>query len=80
MTVVLVHDEIEGIYLDTCGLFQLYFHKNLFDPDENSKILNDEHLTKKTVEMLLNKIFSTKKNENERKVAEFTEEYNISKK
>ena len=79
ITVVLVDDEIQEIYLDTCGIFQLYFYKNLFDPDENSKILNDEHLTKKTVETLLNEIFSTNKNENERKVAEFAEEYNISK-
>ena len=47
MTVGLVDDEIQEIYSDTCGLFQLYFYKNLFDPDENSKILNDEHLTKK---------------------------------
>ena len=48
MMVVLVDDEIQEISLDTCGLFQLYFYKNLFDPDENSKILNDEHLTKKS--------------------------------
>ena len=47
MMVGLVDDEIQEIYSDTCGLFQLYFYKNLFDPDENSKILNDEHLTKK---------------------------------
>ena len=49
-------------------------------PMKNSKILNDEHLTKKSVETLLNKIFLTNKNENKHKVAEFTEEYNISKK
>ena len=79
MTVVLVDDEIQEIYSDTCGLFQLYFYKNLFDPNENSKILNDEHLTKKTVETLLNEMFSTEKNEKKRKVAEFAEEYNISK-
>ena len=34
MTVVLVDDEIQEIYLDTYGLFQLYFYKNLFDPNE----------------------------------------------
>ena len=73
MTVVLVDDEIQDVS-KTCGLFQLYFYKNLFDPNENSKILNDEHLTKRTVETLLNEIFFTNKNENERKVAEFAEE------
>ena len=79
MTVVLVDNEIQEIYLDASGLFQLYFYKNLFDANENRKIVNDEHLTKKTFETLLNEIFSRNKNENQRKVAEFTEEYNISK-
>ena len=79
MMVTLIDDKIQEIYSDTCGLFQLYFYKNLFDPDENSRILNDEHLTKKTVEILLNEMFSTDKNEKKRKVAEFAEEYNISK-
>ena len=79
MTMVLVDDEIQEIYSDTCGLFQLYLYKNLFDPDENSNILNDEYLTKKTVETLLNEIFSRNKNKNKRKIAEFAEEYNISK-
>ena len=79
MMVVLVDDKIQELYSDTCGLFQLYFYKNLFDPDENSKILNDEHLTKKTVKMLLNEIFLTNKNESKCNLAEFAKEYNISK-
>ena len=79
MTVVLVDDKIQEIYSNTCGLFQFYFYKNLFDNNENSKILNDEYLTKKTVRTLLNEIFLTNKNENERKGAEFTGVYNISK-
>ena len=78
MMVVLVDDKVQELYSDTCGLFQLYFYKNLFDPDENGKILNDEHLTKKTVKMLLNEIFSTNKNESEHNLAEFAKEY-ISK-
>ena len=55
------------------------FLKNLLDPDENSKILNDEHLTKKTIKTLLNKIFSTNKKENGRKVTDLAEEYNTLK-
>ena len=47
MTVLMLVNKIQEIYSYTCSLFQLYFHKNLFDPDENSKMLNDEHLTKK---------------------------------
>ena len=42
------------------------------DPDEKRKIIHDEKLTKKTIEVLLNKIFTTNKKENERKVAEFS--------
>ena len=30
-----------------CGLFQLYFYKNIFDADERSKIINHETLNKK---------------------------------
>ena len=79
MTVLMLLDEIQEIYSDICGLFQLYFCKNLFDPNENSNILNDKHLTKKTTETLLNKIFSTNKKENECKVTDFAEEYNVLK-
>ena len=59
-------DEIQEIYLETCSLFQLYFYKNLFDPDENSKILNDEHLTKKTIKAMLKHFQQTKRKANVR--------------
>ena len=79
MTVLMPVDEIQEIYSDTCVLFQLYFYKNHFDPNENSKILNDEQLTKNTTETQLNEIFSTNKKENKRKVTDFAEEYNVLK-
>ena len=79
MTVLMLVDKIQEIYSGTCGLLQLHFYENLFDPDENSKILNDEHFTKKTIKTLLNKIFSTNKKENGRKVTDLAEEYNILK-
>ena len=50
----------------------------MFDPDEKSKILLDEHLTKKTVETLLNEIFTKDKNENEGRISEFAKEHHIS--
>ena len=78
MTVVMVDDELQELYSETCGVFQLYFYKHLFDPDENSKILIDEHLTKKTVETLLNETFTKDKNENERRISEFAKEHCIS--
>ena len=49
----------------TCGIFQLYFYKNLLDPVRDSKIIDDEFLAKKTVATLLNEIFSTNKETNE---------------
>ena len=64
LTVVLVDDQLQKWSTDACGKFQLYFYKNLFDPVKNSKILNHEHLTKKTVETLLNETFSTDQNNN----------------
>ena len=79
MKVVMVDDEFQELYTDTCGVFQLYFFFLLyFDHDENSKTLLEEHLTKKTFETLLNEIFSKDKNENERRVSEFPKEHYIS--
>ena len=72
MTVIMMDDEVQELYSDTCSNFQLYFYKNLMDPDKKSKIIHDEKLTKKTLEVLLNKIFITNEKENECKVAEFS--------
>ena len=47
MTVTMMDDEAQELYSDTCGNFQLYFDKNLMDPDEKSKLLHDENLLKK---------------------------------
>ena len=48
MKLVLTYDELQEINTDTCGKFQLYFYKNLFDPLKNSKIQEHEKLTKKS--------------------------------
>ena len=53
---------------------QLYFYKNLLDPEKNSKILQHEKLTKKTIDILLNEIFTLDQNENERRVREFSKQ------
>ena len=50
----LVHNQLQKIETDTCGMFQLYFYFNLFMPLENSLIINDEKLSKSTIEKLLN--------------------------
>ena len=41
----------------TCGIFQLYFYDNLFNPNENSKIQDKSKLNKKTIKTLLNELF-----------------------
>ena len=60
-----------------CGQFQLYFYKNLFDPDEKSKILSHGTLNKSTLETIINEILSTDINENEHIIKSFKEEYEL---
>ena len=59
MNILILENNVEDLLGSTCGLFQLYFYKNLFDPDEKSKILDHENLNKKTLETIINDIFST---------------------
>ena len=72
MTVIMMDDEVQELSSDTYGNFQLYFYKNLMDSNKKIKIIHDEKLTKKTIEVLLSKMFTTNKKENEHKVAEFS--------
>ena len=62
---------------DTCGLFQLSFHVNLFNPHKSGKTIHAKKLNKKTVEVLLNEKLSTNQEENEDRVEAFTNENNI---
>ena len=55
----------------------LYFEKNLFDPDNESKILSHKKLTKQTLQTLMNEIFSTDVNENEYLIKKLREEFNL---
>ena len=66
-----VDDQLQKTETNVCGVFRLYFFVNLFNPDGNSAIIEDKILTKKTIEKFLNEIFSTKKEENERKIEDF---------
>ena len=44
INILILENNVESITGSTCGEFQLYFYKNLFDPDEKSKILNHDNL------------------------------------
>ena len=65
MQIIMLDDQLQELTTDTCEIFQLSSYKHLLDPHSNSKILNDEFLTKKIVSALLNEIFSTNKEKNE---------------
>ena len=75
----LVDDHLQKIETDTSGIFQIYFYFNLFIPFENSSITKDAKLSKKTIEKLLNEIFSRNRDENEKEVEKFTEEKDIKR-
>ena len=53
----MVEDRVQDLNSMTCGIFQLYFYDNLFNPNENSKIQDKAKLNKKTREILLNELF-----------------------
>ena len=54
----MVEDRVQDLNSSTCGIFQPYFYDNLFNPNENSKIQGNTKLTKRTIETLLNELFS----------------------
>ena len=43
----IVKDQLQELTTDTWRIFQLYFYKNLFNLLSDSKIINDEFLSKK---------------------------------
>ena len=84
-----VKDQSEELYLlilntqlqkeesSTCGNFNLYFLKHLFDPLKTSAIIECKKLNETTLELLFSEIFSVDTNENEEKVKKFSDNFNI---
>ena len=72
-----VEDRIQDLDSATCGIFQIYFYYNFFNPGKNSKIQGDTKLTKKTVETLLNELFSLDNKDNEIKMEEFADKIDV---
>ena len=77
MNILIVENDLQNLTSSTCGLFQLYFYKNLFDPEEKSKIINHKILNKTTIEAILNEIFTTNIEQNEHVIELFKEEYDL---
>ena len=77
--VYMVDDQLQNIKSDTCGLFQLYFSMNLFLPREGSQIVSNRSLTLKTIQNLLNEIFSKDISKNEEIVEHFALEHDIKR-
>ena len=64
-------NQLQNETSDTCGIFQLYLYKNLFNPLKKNKKINDNKLTKNTVLILLNELFPTFDEENEQMTEQF---------
>ena len=77
MKIILLDDQLQKPTTDTCEIFQLYFYKSLFDPVRDSKIIDDEFLTKETVTTLLNEIFSKNKEKNEEEMKLFVRDNDL---
>ena len=67
----MVEDRLQDLDSSTCGISQIYFYENLFNLDQNSKIQSETKLNKKTVETLLNELFSLVDKEMEIKMEEY---------
>ena len=75
----MVEDRVQDLNSVTCGIFQIYFYDNLFNPDRDSKIQNKKRLNKKTIEILLNELFMLdNQQQNEATIDGCANEHNIT--
>ena len=77
LNIWMVEDRLQDLDSSTCGIFQVFFYENLFNPLETSKIHGETKLNKKTVETLLNEIFTLDDKENEIKMEEYANDLDI---
>ena len=77
MNILILENQLQDSTSTNCVEFELYFYKNLFDPNEKSKIISHRTLNKNTLETIMNEIFSTDIKENEYIIKNFKEEYNF---
>ena len=77
MNILILENRVQNLLTSDCRPFQLYFYKNLFDPDEQSKIVQHQKLTKNTLETLLNEIFFPNIEENQYLIKKIEEEHHL---
>ena len=77
MSILILEQPVQNLTSSNCGIFHLYFYKNLFDPDEKSKIINHANLNKRNIEVIFNEFFTTDVDENEHLITKFKEEHKL---
>ena len=79
VNIQMVEDRVQNLNSATCGIFQLYFYDNLFNPNEDSKIQDKAKLNKKTTETLLNELFvPDNQDKNEETIKQHAQKMGIS--
>ena len=74
---IIVQTQLQDDKSTTCGNFNLYFLKHLFDPLGTSNVIDCKKLNEKTLEILFSEIFSSDIEENEKQVKMFSKNFNI---
>ena len=75
----MVEARVQNLNSATCGIFQLYFYDNLFNPNENSKRQDKAKLNKKIIETLLNELFVLDdQDKNEETIRKYAQNMGIS--
>ena len=77
MNIIILENRVQDLLASDCSPFQLYFYKNLFDPEEKSKILHHQKLTKNTLETLINENVFPNVDENQYLIKKFEEEHDL---
>ena len=70
----LVDHQLQVIKRDTCGMYQIYFYVNLFNLLENSSIISQKLLNKRTIKNVLNEMLSTDRQKNENRIEQLQNE------
>ena len=74
VTVWLLEDPIQKMETSPCGALQLYFYKNLFFPDKNSKLHSYKKLANLATETLLNELFPLDQDKNKQIINKYINE------